>query len=69
MMFPLCRVHSSPNAVVIRNILPVVLRGGGELLYRFIRTFVLKFMLVGLELVYICKVKRIDKEYVNVSSG
>jgi len=38
-------------------------------MYRFIRTFVLKLMLVGLEHVYICKVQRIDKEYLNVSSG
>ena len=65
----LCRADSSPNAVVIRNILSVVLPGGGELMYRFLRTFVLKLMLVGLEHVYICKIKRIDKEYVHVSSG
>ena len=37
-------------------------------MYRFLQAFVLKLMLVGLEHVYICKIKRIDKEYVNVSS-
>jgi len=67
-MFPLCRVHSSPNIVVFRNILLVVFPEGGELMYRFLRAFVLKLMLIGLEHVYICKIKRIDKEYVNVSS-
>jgi len=37
-------------------------------MYRFLQAFVLKLMLVGLEHVYTCKIKRIDKEYVNVSS-
>jgi len=51
-MFPLCRVHSSPNAVVFRNILLVVLPGGGGLMYQFLQAFILKLMLVGLEHVY-----------------
>ena len=63
----LCRVHSSPNAAVFRNILLVVFPEGGELMNRFLRAFVLKS--VGLELACICKIKIIDKEYVNVSSG
>ena len=67
-MFPLCRVHSSPNVVVICNILLVVFPEE-ELMYQFLRAFVLKLMLAGLKHVYISKIKRIDKEYVNVSSG
>jgi len=57
-MFPLCRVHSSPNAAVCRNILLVVFSEGVELMYRFLQAFVLK--LVGLELARICKTKLID---------
>jgi len=66
-MFPLCRVHSSPNTAVFRNTLLVVFPEGGELMYRFLRAFVLK--LVGLELACKCKIKMINEEYVNVSSG
>ena len=69
MMFPLCRVYSSPNVVVFRNLLLVVFLGGGELMYRFLRAIVLKLMLVGLELACIRKIKRIDKDYVDVSSS
>ena len=63
----MCRVHSSPIAAVFRNILLVVFPEGSELMYRFLQAFVLK--LVGLELACICKMKRIDQEYVNLSSG
>jgi len=65
--FPCVVFIVHPTLSSFRNILLVVFLVGGELMYRFLRAFLLR--LVGLELACICKRKMIDKEYVNVSSG